>query len=374
MSNKRIGIMTMHKVLNYGSALQAYALQHHISSTGNDAELIDYIFPNGKRKSAGSIKATIINSVANALVYFPKKRKKQRFAAFYDSYFNCSKEQFNSPEELMEFKPEYDVLITGSDQVWNPKHIKDDLSFFLPFAGKEMPKYSYGSSFSTATIPDTLSETFRKNLMRYNQISVREKSGLEIVKNLTGKEADFVCDPTLLLTKEEWSAMADKADNKFQFPKGKYILVYLLRYAYDPYPAVTDIINKIQEELQLPIVVLDPSLSESKFKNSTNVRDAGPLEFLKLVRDAAFVVTSSFHGTAFSLNLEVPFFSIIKERGRFDTRMTDLLDRAGADRDIVYNASVDKPFEMDYTTVSKNIADFRDKSKEFINSIMQTKQ
>ena len=74
MSNKRIGIMTMHKVLNYGSALQAYALQHHISSTGNDAELIDYIFPNGKRKSAGSIKATIINSVANALVYFPKKR------------------------------------------------------------------------------------------------------------------------------------------------------------------------------------------------------------------------------------------------------------------------------------------------------------
>lgn len=370
MSNKRIGIMTMHKVLNYGSALQAYALQHHISSTGNDAELIDYIFPNGKRKSAGSIKATIINSVANALVYFPKKRKKQRFAAFYDSYFNCSKEQFNSPEELMEFKPEYDVLITGSDQVWNPKHIKDDLSFFLPFAGKEMPKYSYGSSFSTATIPDTLSETFRKNLMRYDQISVREKSGLEIVKNLTGKEADFVCDPTLLLTKEEWSAMADKADSKFKFPKSKYILVYLLRYAYDPYPAVTEIINKIQEVLQLPIVVLDPSLSESKFKNSTNVRDAGPLEFLKLVRDAAFVVTSSFHGTAFSLNLEVPFFSIIKERGRFDTRMTDLLDRAGADRDIVYNASVDKPLEMDYTTVSKNIADFRDKSKEFINSIL----
>lgn len=371
MSNKRIGIMTMHKVLNYGSALQAYALQHHISSTGNDAELIDYIFPNGKRKSVGSIKVAIKNSIANALVYCSKKRKKQRFAAFYDSHFNCTKEQFNSPEELMSFKPDYDILLTGSDQVWNPKHIKDDLSFFLPFASKETPKYSYGSSFSTATIPDSLSETFSNNLMRYNRISVREKSGLEIVKKLTGEDADFVCDPTLLLTKEEWSAIADKADSKFNFPKRKYILVYLLRYAYDPYPAVTEIINKVQEELQLPIVVLDPSLSESKFRNSKNVRDAGPLEFLKLVRDAAFVVTSSFHGTAFSLNLEVPFFSIIKERGRFDTRMTDLLDRAGADRDIVYNATFDKPLEMDYTTISKNIADFRNQSKVFINSILE---
>ncbi len=362
--------MTMHKVLNYGSALQAYALQHHISSTGNDAELIDYIFPNGKRKSAGSIKATIINGIANALVYCSKKRKKERFVAFYDTYFNCTNEQFNSPEELMNFKLDHDVLITGSDQVWNPKHIKDDLSFFLPFVGEEIPKYAYGSSFSTATIPDSLSETFRNNLKRYDRISVREKSGLDIVKKLTSEEATFVCDPTLLLTKEEWSAMADKADSKFKYPKGKYILVYLLRYAYDPYPAVTEIINKVQEDLQLPIVVLDPSLSESKFKNSTNVRDAGPLEFLKLVRDAAFVVTSSFHGTAFSLNLEVPFFSIIKERGHFDTRITDLLDRARADRDIVYNATVDKPLEMDYTTVSKNIADFRNQSKKYIKSIL----
>lgn len=370
MRNKRIGILTMHKVLNYGSALQAYALQHYISSKGCNAELIDYIFPNGKRKSVGSIKAAIINGIANALVYYPKKKKKQRFAAFYDSYFNCSKEQFNSPEELNGFTPDYDLLMTGSDQVWNPKHIKDDLSFFLPFGNNSTPKYSYGSSFSTATIPDTLAETFKKNLARYNRISVREKSGLEIVKKFTGEEAAFVCDPTLLLTKEEWNVMAEKADSKFKFPKGKYILVYLLRYAYDPYPAVTEIINKIQDELQLPIVVLDPSLSESRFKNSTNVRDAGPLEFLKLVRDAAFVVTSSFHGTAFSLNFEVPFFSIIKERGRFDTRMTDLLDRAGADRDIVYNATVDKPLEMDYTTVSKNIADFRNQSKEFINSIL----
>ena len=370
MSAKKIGILTMHKVLNYGSALQAYALQQYLSSAGNDAELIDYIFPNGKRKSPDNVRGAIINCIANVLVHFPIKRKKRRFAAFYDSYFNCTREQFNSPEELMYFKLNYDILITGSDQVWNPKHIKDDLSFFLPFADEKTPKYAYASSFSTATIPETLSETFRNNLMRYDRISVREKSGLEIVKKLTGEEAVLVCDPTLLLTKEEWSAMADKADSKFRFPKGKYILVYLLRYAYDPYPTVTDIINKVQKELKLPIVVLDPSLSESKFMNSTYVRDAGPLEFLKLIRDAAFVVTSSFHGTAFSLNFEVPFFSIVKERGRFDTRMIDLLDRAGTDRDIVYNASVDKPLDMDYTTVSRNIAEFRNKSKAFINSIL----
>ena len=372
MPNKKIGILTMHKVLNYGSALQAYALQQYISSMGHNVELIDYIFPNGKRKSSGNLKAEITSSMAKAMVFLPLKRKKRRFQAFYDSYFNCTNTRFNSPESINKFEPDYDIIMTGSDQVWNPKHIKDDLSFFLPFAGESVKKLSYASSFSTATIPENLSDVFKKHLMRYDRISVREKSGVEIVRKLISKDADFVCDPTLLLTRENWNCLADKADNMNRLPKCGYILIYLLRYAYDPYPVVKKIIDKVQKELQLPLVILDPSITENNFKNAISVRDAGPLEFLNLVRNASYVITSSFHGTAFSLNFEVPFYSVIKERERFDTRMVDLLDRVGADRDVVYNNDkLDKPLVMDYTIVSKGVKDFRNQSKNYLREILQ---
>ena len=360
---KRIGILTMHRVQNYGSALQAYALQEYVSRLGYDVELIDYIFPNGKHKKHRSLKKRIKHLLFKWAFCLPLLRKNKRFARFYNTYYKCSALQFDSPESLMQYDYPYDVLMTGSDQVWNPIHILTDTSFFLPFAHTHTPKVAYAPSFSVASLPEGFDTIIRPYIKAYSHISVREKSGLDIVKMLTDKEVSMVCDPTLLLTKEDWSTLATQSRIVMDEP---YILVYVLNYAYNPYPAINAIIEKVQQELGLPLILLDAPVLDMKFKNARFVKDAGPAEFLYLVQHASFVITTSFHGTAFALNFGVPFYSVIRDHSGFDTRMVDLIEAVEADRAIVYDRPIDRPLEMDYTAVSERLEGIRRHSQDYI--------
>lgn len=362
---KKIGILTMHRVQNYGSALQAYALQAYVDKLGYDVELIDYIYPNAKHKQRLPLKRRIKSFLFKLAFCLPLCRKTKRFARFYADYYRCSQQQFPTAESLMAYDYPYDVLVTGSDQVWNPIHILNDTVFFLPFARPGTSTIAYAPSFSVASIPEEYTATIRPYIEAYDYISVREKSGLDIVRSLTGREAELVCDPTLLLTKEEWGALAEQS----HYPiNGPYILVYVLHYAYNPYPDICNIIAKVQEELQLPLVLLDAPVLDMKFKNARFVKDAGPLDFLRLMKNASFVITTSFHGTAFALNFGIPFYSVIRDRSGFDTRMTDLIDTVEANRAIVYNQPIDRPIAMDYTLVGKRVEALRHHSQEYIRN------
>lgn len=355
----------MHRVQNYGSALQAYALQAYIGKLGYDVELIDYIYPNAKHKQHIPLKRRIKSFLFKLAFCLPLRRKTKRFARFYADWYRCSQLQFPSAESLMGYNYPYDVLVTGSDQVWNPIHILNDTVFFLPFARPQTPTVAYAPSFSVASIPEEYTDTIRPYLENYDYISVREKSGLDIVRSLTGREAELVCDPTLLLTREEWSVLADQS----HYPiNGPYILVYVLHYAYNPYPEICDIIAQVQQELSLPLVLLDAPVLEMKFENARFVKDAGPLDFLRLMKNASYIITTSFHGTAFALNFGIPFYSVIRDRSGFDTRMTDLVDTVGADRAIVYNKPIDKSIAMDYTHVGNEVEKLRHHSQEYITS------
>ena len=365
---KRIGILTMHRVQNYGSALQAYALQEYVSRLGYDVELIDYIFPNGKHKKRRPLKKRIRSLLFKWVFGLPLLRKSKRFARFYDAYYRCSALRFDNPESLMKYDYPYDVLMTGSDQVWNPIHILADTSFFLPFAHAHTPKVAYAPSFSVASLPEGFDTIIRPYIEAYSHISVREKSGLDIVKALTDKEVSMVCDPTLLLTKEDWGALAVQSEIKVS---GPYILVYVLSYAYNPYPAINAIIEKVQQELDLPLILLDAPVLDMKFKNARFIKDAGPAEFLHLVQHASFVITTSFHGTAFALNFGVPFYSVIRDHSGFDTRMVDLIEAVGADRAIVYDRSIDLPLEMDYTAISERLEGIRRHSQDYIRRSLE---
>lgn len=123
--------------------------------------------------------------------------------------------------------------------------------------------------------------------------------------------------------------------------KSPYILLYVLSYAYNPYPEIDRIISRVQSELKLPLVSLDGVNDVYIKKNALIIRDAGPLEFLHLINNAAFVITTSFHGTAFSLNFGKPFFSVVRDRTGFDTRMVDLLERVKVDRAIPFTVNPD---------------------------------
>lgn len=367
---KKVGIITMHRVQNYGSALQAYALQAYISKQGYAAELIDYIYPNVKHKQRVPLKKRIKHLLFELFFARPLRRKSKRFERFYSSFYKCSAEQFPSADSVMAHDYPYDILVTGSDQVWNPIHVLNDMVFFLPFARPHTPTIAYAPSFSVASIPQEYIGTIRPYIEAYDYLSVREKSGLDIVRSLTNREAELVCDPTLLLTSEEWGALAEMSDYVITEP---YILVYVLSYAYNPYPDINAIIEQVQQELELPLILLDAPVLDMKFKNARFIKDAGPLDFLRLMKHASFVITTSFHGTAFALNFGIPFYSVIRDRSGFDTRMVNLIDAVGADRAIIYNRPIDKPIAMDYTDVRLRLEALRRHSQEFIfNSLKQS--
>lgn len=368
MNKRRIGILTMHRVQNYGSALQAYALQEYINRLGYDTELIDYIFPNGKHKQRRSLKKIIKSTLFKWLFALPLLRKSKRFARFYSDCYNCSEQRFDNPYDLMQYDYPYDVLITGSDQVWNPIHILSDTSFFLPFAHAYTPKIAYAPSFSVASLPEGFDTIIRTYVETYSHISVREKSGINIMKSLTDKEVSMVCDPTLLLTKADWSALAAQSEIKISEP---YILVYVLSYAYNPYPAINAIIERVQQELSMPLILLDAPVLDMKFKNARFIKDAGPAEFLYLMKHASFVITTSFHGTAFALNFGIPFYSVIRDRSGFDTRMVDLIESVEADRAIVYDQPIDKPLEMNFEHVEKRLEAIRQYSQGYIKNSLR---
>ena len=126
---KKIGILTMHKVLNYGSALQAYALLHTLEGLQTNSVLIDYKFPNSTKRS---VRTTLRRFFVNLLSGFVFTRKKKRFQSFYQTYFKCTAKVYITPEELQKDKFDLDIYMTGSDQVWNPLHVKNDTSFLLP--------------------------------------------------------------------------------------------------------------------------------------------------------------------------------------------------------------------------------------------------
>lgn len=360
---KKIGILTMHKVQNYGSALQAFALLHTLEKLQTDSILIDYKFPNSTKRS---IRTSIRRFLINLLSGFIFTKQKNRFQRFYQTYFKCTSKIYNTPEELQKGKFDFDIYMTGSDQVWNPRYVKDDTSFLFSFAKKDATKIAYAASFATTEIPPHLKDKYSELLSKYKAISVREQSGITLTESLTGKKAELVCDPTLLLTKEEWSELAVRVPQRIKEP---YILAYILTYAYNPYPEIDNIINEIQNKLNLKLVILNGSLKDLKRKNSIVIKDAGPLEFLSLIKNASFIITTSFHGTAFALNFEKPFYSVIKSFDNTDSRMLSLLEHVGAkNRAIVYNKETDYNFEINFKDISKKLDAFRDTSFKFLQS------
>ena len=355
----------MHKVLNYGSALQAYALQHYISKLGYDAELIDYVFPNGSRKKQQTLKQKILSIIKKLLS--GGFIKEHRFKKFYDNYYILSKKQYITPDELKKANLQYDIYMTGSDQVWNPIHIKNDFSFFFPFKiPNSSRKVSYAASISVSRLDDSLKPTFKKLLESYSSISVRESSGVVIIEDLLGRKAEHVCDPTLLLTKDEWSDLVKDREVPYEKP---YILVYILSYAYNPYPEINNIIDIIQQKLGLHLIILDGRLKDFKRKNATVIKNAGPLEFINLVKNSSFIITTSFHGTAFALNFGVPFYSVIKDYSGVDDRMLDLLKKTqNEDKAILYTKVLNRDNEINMDI--NDIENFRKSSEQCLQKIL----
>ena len=326
----RIGIITMHKVLNCGSALQAYALQRKLQQMGYESEIIDYKYEDkGGRKS---LKASITAFIRNALFGFPESRMKRKFKAFYRQNLALTKESYNR-ESIVKNPPQYGLYIAGSDQVWNPRFIGDDVNFLLAFAPPEARRISYASSIAAVGLDEDSKEIFSRQLSRFSAISVRERSGAAIIKELTGKDARVCCDPTLLLGREDWDVLA--ARSKYRINE-KYILVYALSYMFDPFPQIYGIVDKVQKTLGLKVIFLQGRAKDVFRPGSKLIKSAGPEDFAFLFKHAEFVITTSFHGAAFALIYDKPLIGVVDSHSASDSRIRSLLEEVSAG-DSVYD-------------------------------------
>lgn len=330
---KRVGIVTILKVNNYGAELQAYATQKVLQSMGYDAEIIDYLFyknPRHKRTrmSAPTAKVSLKKHLAECLFPIIANWKSRHFrnaqqvrnAKFEEFHRENTRQSacYDTLDKLKAAKLDYDVLMTGSDQVWNPGIYSSLDPYFLRFGDDKMRRVAYASSFGVSTIPNDVKSYYHAALLRYDAIGVREDKAVDLVKDLSGIDAQLVLDPTLLLTKEQWMEVAKPLD----VPSVPYVLIYELSYI----PYIKLVAMHVAEQTGMPIVRICKQASpEDKEPGIVNIIDAGPAEFLYLFDKAGFVVTNSFHGTAFSINFGKQFYTILPNGKRNNSRQKSIL-------------------------------------------------
>lgn len=378
---KKIGLITIHGILNYGSVLQTFATVQVLNSMKFQCEVIDYKYPSTyhytnaqhykQKKRRESILKKIIRKIGRVIIKENIEIKKRKFNSFLIKNLTFSKE-FESIERLKNDPPEYDIYVTGSDQVWNPKYCHDDTTFLLDFVQTKAKKIAYGSSFGANSLSEEYKLLYRKFLNKYDYISVREDSGKSITKDLVNKEAVSVLDPTLLLSAEDWNKEAEQ----HMLYNEPYILCYLLGYSFDPFPYAYQLIKHLKRKLGMRSVFIGGDSYFALRKGNKMFPNVGPREFISLFRDAKFVVTTSFHGTAFSINYSKPFYTIINNEPSLDDRQLSLVKKLGANDRVLVKG---QPFgdiinlEMDYSRIKMNLDKERSKSISFLKTSLYEK-
>ncbi|GAA0098997.1 polysaccharide pyruvyl transferase family protein [Clostridium perfringens] len=358
-----INIITMHRVFNYGSVLQTYALSTYLEKQGHNVKIIDYIPERFKIKNVITYvnpkrNKSILHKVAFIIAALPGRLlHKNIFENFIDKNYKVTKEKYYNIDELKLNIPEADIYITGSDQVWNSGfENRVDKAYFLDFVPPNKKKIAYSSSFGKDKLDDYEVSEIKKMLDKYNYISVREDSGLNILRNIGIKDAIQVIDPTLLLDKDEWDKKASS-----RLIKEKYLLIYQL----NPNKDIIKYANIIAREKKLKVA----KFGWDYFKSSNidiNLNYKKPEDFLSAIKNAEFIVTDSFHGTIFSLKFNKKFICVAppKYAGRLDSilRKVNLEDRM-----INGNLNVENVYKnIDYKKINIILKDEKIKAEKYL--------
>ena len=310
----KVGIIT--KIgKNYGAILQAFALKRVCEELGTESHIIKYTpkisdnsyrvckFPWGRKGTLANIKALRHRREI--------QRGSRRFLDFRNQEFSFIG-NYCCSEELENVVPDCDIFISGSDQVWNPQ-ISFDEAFYLNFAyGKNKKLLSYAASIGLKCIPSQYYDEFCNRVKKFDIVTVREKQAQSILLDM-GIKSTVTPDPTLLLDKKIWD---EKAQDMILEP---YILCYFVSFPRE----IKNTVNEVKEHLGIRVVNL-MTYEESASVGDIKIRDAGPREFLGLFKNATYVITSSFHGTIFSIINRKPFITTLYQST--SSRVTELLE------------------------------------------------
>ncbi len=371
----KVGVVTTQYASNYGALLQTYALQKHINShMGIESEVINY-FPKHYKEywrllpKIESFRSFVLLGMTLLRPWnvFRTKKRYMKYREFVKKFIPCSREYY-SYDEIMKEKCGYDICICGSDQIWNvTRHEHIDKVWFLDFYGEwsNVKRVSYAPSIADA-IPPEKYNILSRVLNEFDAISVRESSDIEQLSKLTEKKVAHVCDPVFLLSKEEWREI--EISPKISQP---YILCYFL----SPDKQAVEVVKKIKQMTGLKVVHLNVN-ERDKFKSDYDIRTACSREFLGYIDDAEYVITNSFHCTAFSVLFEKKFVVVKKKTA--NSRMESLLSKLGLNYRFIDESKLEKitenDLEVDYSSASKIVQGFVNESKEYLYCNLKEKE
>ncbi|MCC5893807.1 polysaccharide pyruvyl transferase family protein [Exiguobacterium sp.] len=368
---KKIGVLTFHRSLNYGAILQARGLVESVKKLGFESELIDYRNENLEKRDSFQRFYTYEGLVRNIfniieMPFWLIRRKK------FDSFLNDTGVSPTIKTINDNTTKDYTKLIVGSDQVWNPKVTNYDTSYFFSDVSNHSKKVSYAASFGVSELDAKSEAVYKPYLSNIKNISVREETGVELVKGMIDLEPDLVIDPSMLLNKEEWRSIYKK-----QFPlpliKEKYIVIYQRAYSN----SLIAFAKKLSKSKNCKLVTITGNprqLIKGKY-----VQGAGPLEWLNIVDNAEYVVTNSFHGVAFALNLNKNLFvEYLNPKFAVNTRLENIIKNFQIEHCLIDTEQSDESFEslfnrsIDYEKLNLSLEDYRTASNRFLESVINS--
>lgn len=372
-----IGIVTPYKVVNYGTKLQAYAMQL-LMNKYDDAELLGFIPGTDRRVSSvlGKIYLKIKKKSKNTNLHNRENIvKREKAINSFDENYKFGKIVKGNSAFNKEIK-KYNAIVCGSDQLWAPSNVIADY-FTLTLIPEEINKFSYAASFGINEVPRFLKPRYKRFLSRLNSISVREEQGGKIVKEVAGRDVTVVLDPTLMLDKKEWGNMAEKSKINIDEP---YVFCYFLGTA----PEHRAFAKKLAISQGLKLVSIPHfkgwNKSDEDF-GDIQIYEAGPIEFLRLIQKARFVCTDSFHGTIFSIifNRQVAVFERFRKNSSESTnsRIYTLLDSLGINGVLCFNENEVERFtnqKIQYNLVNSRLDVLKNRSYIYLDTALGKKR
>lgn len=359
----KVGTITFHGAHNYGSMLQAYALQKAIASNGIDCEIINFRTEAQKRMyrviTGRKRLGPMLKDLSHIPFYYALKNKYQLFELFLNEYLVTSVKEYATLKDLEQASLDYDIVVCGSDQIWKAGIEDFDYAYLLPFTSAK--KVSYAASFGpTSEFPMSFAHNFKEKLSDFSSISVREEGTKKVITEISGRDdISVVCDPVFLLKCEQWLELIDSEP----IVHGDYIFFYTLFADAE----MIKMVKAVSRHYGIKVVTSNFTNQHDVFVGFERRYDCGPREFLNLIKNAKYVCTSSFHGSALSLILNKQLISI---RGMKDNRISSILIKGGIQNCVITSVEdvqhLPKVLIPDYDIVDNLIIDYAKSGWDFI--------
>lgn len=377
---KKVGIATLITGYNFGTSLQAFSMKQIAQKVGYEAEIIVYkdSLVKGRDIRIGKLfnmfirtiwrprlTAQLVKIYKNSYSKVKSQEAKELFEKFEQTELIPTKLSYREMKKIGK-KVEYHAFICGSDQIWNPSTVYVNPLYFLRFA-PENKRIAYAPSFGVNRVPDFNYKLVQAYLKEIPFIATREKQGKEIVDAMINRRVEVVLDPTLVLDKTFWGTKTKRIMNE------KYILFYFLN---EPSKESLKMLKNIQALNEYKVVIIPYKCDVYKEFGDKEYKEVGPFEFISLIQYAECICTDSFHGVAFSVNLNKPFFVFPRSYGHgFEqsSRITSLLSIVKLEDRYISKERIFelKDLNIDFTIANDCLNQKRERSLEYLTSALR---